>query len=221
MIARFAGYVVAEHTEIGEWVNRGDPVAEIVGIDQVDVLASVLESHIPYIDQGTEARVEVAALPDRVFVGKVVAVIPLGDERSRTFPVKVRLVNEFVDKKPLLNVGMLARVTLPTGREKVSRMVPKDALVLGGPQTVVYVVTAAENGGKTVRPVPVVLGALSGSLVEVSGDVAADQLVVVRGNERLRPGQPVEIIQQVDPENLTPGVEAPRKPEAAKTQFKQ
>ena len=219
MIARFAGYVVAEHTEIGEWVNRGDPVAEIVAIDRVDVLASVLESHIPFIDQGTEARVEVAALPDRVFVGKVVAVIPQGDERSRTFPVKVRLENEFIGKKPLLNVGMLARVTLPTGPEKMARMVPKDALVLGGPQPLVYVVTSGEEGAKTVRPVPVVLGALSGSLVEVSGVVEADQLVVVRGNERLRPGQAVKIIQQVDPEQLTPGIEATNKPEPATTQI--
>lgn len=220
MVARFTGYVVAEHTEIGEWVNRGDPVAEIVGIDRVDVLASVLETHIPYIDQGTEVRVEVAALPDRVFVGKVVAVIPQGDERSRTFPVKVRLENEFKGKKPLLNVGMLARVTLPTGQEKMTRMVAKDALVLGGPQPVVYVVTSSgKDGGNTVQPVPVVLGALSGSLVEIRGDVQADQLVVVRGNERLRPGEAVKILKQVDPEQLDPAVEATNKPETVEKQI--
>ncbi len=198
MIARFAGYVVAEHTEIGQWVNRGDAVAEIVGIDRVDVTASVLEAHIPYIEVGMEARVEVAALPDRVFVGKVVIVVPQGDARSRTFPVKVRLDNEFKGTKPLLNSGMLARVTLPTGPEKMARMVPKDALVLGGASPMVYVVDTDDKGAQTVRPVPVSLGAPSGALIEVRGELQPKQLVVVQGNERLRPGQAVNVIREAD-----------------------
>ncbi|MEZ6129552.1 MAG: efflux RND transporter periplasmic adaptor subunit [Planctomycetaceae bacterium] len=205
MVARFDGYVVAEHTEIGQWVNRGDPVAEIVAIDRVDVLANVLETHIPFIRPGMEARVEVSALPDRVFLGKVVIVIPQGDERSRTFPVKVRLDNEFQDGKPLLNAGMLARVTLPTGDEKTATMVPKDALVLGGVQPLVYVVTKGKGEETQVTPMPVALGAPSGTLVEVRGELEPGKLVVVRGNERLRPGQPVNVMATVDPEDLTPG----------------
>ncbi|APZ90660.1 efflux RND transporter periplasmic adaptor subunit [Fuerstiella marisgermanici] len=196
MIARFAGYVVAEHTEIGQWVNRGDAVAEIVGIDRVDVTASVLEAHVPYIEVGMEARVEVPALPDRVFIGKVAIVVPQGDARSRTFPVKVRLDNEFKGDKPLLNAGMLARVTLPTGPEKMARMVPKDALVLGGATPIVFVVDTGEKGVQTVRPMPVTLGAPSGALIEVRGDLQPKELVVVQGNERLRPGQTVKIIRE-------------------------
>lgn len=203
MVARFDAYVVTEHTEIGEWVNRGDPVAEIVGIDRVIVLASVLETHVPFISLGMDARVEVAALPDRVFIGKVVILVPQGDQRTRTFPVKILLNNEFTGQKPLLNVGMMARVTLPTGAEKTVRLVPKDALVLGGPQPMVYVVSAGEDNARIVQPVPVRLGSASGALVEVDGDLQAEQLVVVQGNERLRPGQAVNILREASPQTFS------------------
>ena len=200
VIARFPGYVVAERTEIGEWVSRGSPVAEIVGLDRVDVLANVIESHVPHIRPGSDARVEVPAIPDRVFTGKVDLVIPEGDDRSRTFPVKVKLENEFDDGKPLLNAGMLARVTLPTGPMRNVTLVPKDAIVLGGPSPMVYVVDppASDEAPATVRPVPVTLGVSSGPLVEVIGDLKTGEKVVAVGNERLRPGQPVIIAREME-----------------------
>ncbi|MEZ6123726.1 MAG: efflux RND transporter periplasmic adaptor subunit [Planctomycetaceae bacterium] len=203
MYARFDGYVVAEHTEVGSWVNRGDAVAEIIGIDHVDVLANVMETHMPFIRVGMEARVEVPALPDRLFTGKVVIVIPQGDDRSRTFPVKVRLTNEFIGEKPLLNVGMLARVTLPTGPENTVMMIPKDALVLGGTQPTVYVVGPDGDGHQSVRPVLVTAGAPNGAWIEVHGELQPQQLVVVQGNERLRPGQTVNVIRQVEVPEFT------------------
>ena len=93
MYSRFAGYVTVEHTEVGQWLPRGEPVAEIIAIDEVDVLAKVLEAHIPFIVVGDEVSVEVPALGGRKMIGRVHAIIPEADERSRTFPVKVRLKN--------------------------------------------------------------------------------------------------------------------------------
>ncbi len=73
-------------------------------------------------------------LPDRVFTGRVALIIPEADARARTFPVKVRVENPPEDNGPLLKAGMYARVTLPTGPTQNALLVPKDALVLGGPQ---------------------------------------------------------------------------------------
>ncbi|MBW3597378.1 MAG: efflux RND transporter periplasmic adaptor subunit, partial [Planctomycetes bacterium] len=50
--ARFNGYVSAEHTELGAWVNRGDPVAEIVALDEVDIEVHVVENHVPFVHVG-------------------------------------------------------------------------------------------------------------------------------------------------------------------------
>lgn len=212
IISRFAGYVVAEHTEEGAWVNQGDPVAEIVALDKVDALAYVLESQVAHVQPGSEARVDVPALPELLFTGAVEIVIPQGDARSRTFPVKVRLDNVFENDRPLLKSGMLARVTLPTGRQQQSLLVAKDALVLGGPKPLVYVVDAKKIAvGETgsVRPVPLELGVAVGSLVQVIGDLKEGEFVVILGNERLRPGQGVKvqrIVESVEGKSTEVGV---------------
>ena len=201
MISPFDGYVVAEHTEVGQWVSRGELVAEIVMLDEVEVQASVLESQIQYVKIGQEARVEVPALKNKIFVGQVSRIVPEADSRSRTFPVMVRLKNEIDDVTgPLLKSGMLARIVLPTGPEEQVTLVPKDSLVLGGPKTLVMVIDPDPQNPKqgTIRPVPVDLGIAAGNWVEVKGALEPGQTIVVQGNERVRPMQPVMIIKMVE-----------------------
>lgn len=87
---------------------------------------------------------------------------------------------------------MLARVTLAIGPPTQALLVPKDSLVLGGPRPTLMVVTAnPETKSETVRPVPVQLGVTDGSLIQVAGEISAADRVVVIGNERVRPGQPI------------------------------
>lgn len=220
--APFDGYIVAEHSEVGQWVQRGQLVAEVVALDEVDVVAQVLENHAAHVELGQVVRVEVPALPGNVFMGHVVAIVPQADLRSRTFPVGVRVKNELAGSGPLLKSGMLAKATLPTGPQTKAMLVPKDALVLGGPQPAVYVVAAAaaaegkaEQAGQTVRPVPVVLGIASGPLIQIAGDVKTGDQVVVRGNERLRPGQPIKVTGTIDVTEESSKDAEPSQPDAA------
>jgi RND family efflux transporter MFP subunit len=199
IISRFAGYVTAEHTEIGQWVNRGDPVADVAALDEVEVVVQVVERSVPFIHAGSEATVEIPALAERgVFVGIVITAVPQADIRARTFPVKVRIKNEINADGPLLKAGMYARAALPVGAEQLALMVPKDAIVLGGARPMVYVVDNAMATGDVgiARPLPVELGVAKGRLIQVTGELAEGQMVVVQGNERLQPGQPVVLTAQ-------------------------
>jgi len=199
VISRFDGYVVAEHVDEGTWVKSGDPVMDVVALDQVEVQAFVVEEQATHVKRGMSVRVEVPAFPDQIFTGTVDAIVPEADRRARTFPVKIRLDNVITDDGPLLKAGMYARVELPVGSEQKALMVPKDALVLGGRSPVIYVVDADENGKGTVQPLPVELGIALPNLIQVRGDVTPGQLIVVEGNERLRPGQEVMVVRKVDP----------------------
>lgn len=203
IITPFDGYVVAEHTEVGQWVNSGELVAEVIALDQVDISVQVLENHVPHVRLGMEVRVEVPAIPNQVFTGKVALIVPQADVRARTFPVKVRLKNTITkDGGPLLKSGMLARAVLPTGTQQSALLVSKDALVLGGPTPMVYVVDPAADNKKQgkARPVPVQVGVAQGRLIQVKGDLKPGQQVVIRGNERLRPGQDVVISEVLSPD---------------------
>jgi RND family efflux transporter MFP subunit len=193
VVTRFAGYVVAEHTEAGAWVNQGDPVADIVALDEVDIETYVPENSIPFVRVGEEVRVEIPALPNELVTGRIVAINPQADTRARTFPVLVRVKNELGDGGPKIKAGMMGRAVLPTGPVRKALLVPKDALVLGGQRPMVYVAgpDPMKSDVTVVRPIPVVPGIASGSLIEVDGDLRVGQTVVTLGNERLRPGDAV------------------------------
>lgn len=214
IISRFRGYVVAERTEEGEWVNRGDVVAEVAALERVDAQVFVLESYVPYQQIGMEVDVWIPALSRKLEMplrGTVVSVIPEADSRSRTFPVKVRLENRFENGIPIIKAGMLARAALPVGPGERTRLIAKDALVLGGPSTMVWVVDLNEDR-KTgiVRPVPVQTGAESNSMVEILSELPLGTLVVVEGNERLQPEAEVSLLRTL-PMPASPSTESESK----------
>jgi RND family efflux transporter MFP subunit len=195
MYAPFDGWVTAEHTEIGQWVMQGDPVAEIVELDSVDVEIFVLEDYIGHLDTSAEYPVEVPSLPREKFMGQIALIVPQADARARTFPVKVRVPNRMDNNQPLLKAGMLARLTLKISEPVERMMVHKDAIVLGGATPVVYVASALGDKSE-VRLVPVEIGVSEGGWIEVKGKINRGDLVVVEGNERIRPGQPVRAVEK-------------------------
>lgn len=195
--APFDGYVVREHTEVGQWIRSGELVAEVEDLSEVELEAQVLENYLDHVRVGTEARIEIPAVPKRLFVARVTAVVPRGDERSRNFPVRLRLKNQFdAAGEPLVKSGMFARIWLPTEHRDSVLLVPQDALVLGGASPMVYAAAPDRTDPQktTVVPVPVQIGTVFGGYVEVTGSLEAGTNVVIEGNERLRPGQEVRVV---------------------------
>ncbi|MFM7136473.1 MAG: efflux RND transporter periplasmic adaptor subunit [Planctomycetota bacterium] len=190
----FAGWVVERFTEKGQWVARGGLVARIAELDRVKIVAQVPELSVRFLKPGADVRLEFDAAPDQAWVGTVARVVPQADLLSRSFPVEVALDNRVADGEPMLKGGMLARAWLPVGKTGSATVVPKDAVVLGVARPFVYVIDGPPTAGAgtgTVRPVEVSLGAAVEGHVEVRGGVEAGQFVVIRGNERLRPGAAV------------------------------
>lgn len=189
--APFDGYITREHSELGTWLVRGAPAVDMVQLDFVDVEAAVTEMAVAHLRAGQSARVQVASLADRTFTGEVVHIVPFADPRTRSFPVKVRVANLIDQDVPLLKANMFAEVTLPVGPQRKALVVPKDAVVLGGDRPVIFVFepSKTDTGKGSVRPIEVQLGVADEDAIEVIGPVRVGQLVVIRGNERLRPGQ--------------------------------
>ena len=182
--APITGYVVKRHCLVGQWLGEGQPVVTLVVPDPILFRVPVPERYISSIKRGDEAQVRFDALPGKAFQGKISAIIPRGDDASRTFPVRVEIQNP----DGLIKPGMLGRATLPTGEQRKAVLVPKDALVFTSTGTAVFTVV-----DQKANFVPVRIGPEHGSLIEAEGDLGAGLDVVVRGNERLRPGQAVTV----------------------------
>lgn len=117
--------------------------------------------------------------------GQVRTVVAVGDENTHQFELRLDV------EAGMFPAGQTLRVAVPTSELRDVLVVNRDALVLRPEGISVFVVDQNE----TVRQVPVVAGIGSGSLIEVQGDVQAGDRVVIRGNERLRPGQAVAIAE--------------------------
>jgi RND family efflux transporter MFP subunit len=181
--APFSGVVVAERIDIGEWVGKGDPVVEMIGLVDLDVVVEVPERYYPDMKKGTPASVTFDAIPGLEVEGRVRAVIPRASAQARTFPVKVRIENS----ERRIGAGMLTHVSFAVGETYRATVVPKDALIVRGERRFVYVL----NSESSVDLVPVETGTGVGDWIEVQGPVEPGTKVVTRGNERLRPGQKV------------------------------
>jgi len=184
--APFSGFVVKEHTQIGQWVDKGGPIVTLADLSSVEVMVDVPERYIPLLVLGGITRVQLDALNPENFTGIISAIIPVGDSASRSFPVTVAVENP----NNRIKGGMLCRVSLAIGEPNSVLAVPKDAVVNVGQQYLLYVV---RDG--VAQPLPVELGDAADSMIEVKGPIKAGMQVVTRGNERLRPGQPVKIIE--------------------------
>jgi RND family efflux transporter MFP subunit len=189
--APFSGWVVERFTEKGQWVARGGLIARIAELDTVEIEAQVPESSVASLREGAQVRLEFDAATDQAWIGSVARIVPQADLLSRSFPVRIRLENRILDGVPTIKGGMLARAWLPVGAAGSVTVVPKDALVLGGSKPLVFCIEPSGPSTGAVRPVEVALGAAVEGHVAIRGSLEPGMLVVVRGNERLRPGMTV------------------------------
>jgi RND family efflux transporter MFP subunit len=191
VVAPFSGYIVKKHVELGQWVDEGGKVADLVDIDTVYVLIPVNERDIGKIRKGDVAAVTVDTYPGRTFKGRIAYIIPQADVSSRNFPVKIRLDNS---RDHLLKGGMFARVKIQYGEPRRGLFIPKDAVVRQKKEQVVFVLDTSR-----VQMVRVETGQALEEMVEVvKGDLKPGQEVVVAGNEILRDGAQVQVRRKED-----------------------
>ena len=146
-----------------------------------EIEADVPANRLRGLTAGTPVTVELAGAS---LVGRIRAIVPAENPSTRTRPVRIA-----ADIPPTLEglaANASARVVLPLAGTSDALTVHKDAINRRGDAATVYVV---EDGKAAVRPVT--LGDAVGNRLVVREGLAADELVVIRGNERLRPGQAV------------------------------
>ena len=177
----FDGIVIKRHIETGEWLSPGTVAASIGKDDFADVIAEVPEHVIAYIKKGMDARVITGGSE---MTGKVFSIVPKGDVSTRTIPVKVRIRNVSG-----LIEGMQARLILPAGNKEKAMIVPRDAVITVSGKTVLFAVVDAK-----AKMIPVKVAGYTGMNAGVHGEgLRAGMKVVIKGNERLRDGQPVSL----------------------------
>ena len=177
--APFTGVVLERLAEHGEWLDKGQAVAVLGRTGDMEAVFNVPQQVIALARPGMEVSLAVAG---RQVSGTVAAVVPRGDAPTRTFPVKIDIA-----ETDGLAQSMEARVQLPSGPMVQSVLVDRDALLNVRGQQAVWVI---KDGVAAMLPASPV--GFQGSMVGVRAQgLEPGMEVVVKGNERLQPGQPV------------------------------
>lgn len=180
IVAPWDGVVVERLMMPGERVVIGSPVVRLVDQANLEVIARAPLEYFGYVNRGMV--LELRAL-ERVESGTVRTVVAVGDQNTHQFELRLDL-----DGTPF-PVGQTLRVAIPMAETRQVLTVPRDALVLRAEGISVFVI----NGDNTASQVAVTPGVGQGSDIEVIGELNPGDRVVVRGNERLQPGQEVAI----------------------------
>jgi len=179
--APFPGRVVARLAQIGEYSTPGRALVRLVDTSHLEIraqapvgLARLLRDgqKVVLVYNGTQVQTPIRAM------------IPVGDSRSRTMEIRVKLP---YDRAWV--VGAAVEIGLPSAAPENVVAVPRDALVLRNEGAYVYRLKA-DNTAERLRVSP---GIASGSMVAVDGGIKSGDKVIVRGGERLRPGQAVKL----------------------------
>ncbi|XXJ20519.1 efflux RND transporter periplasmic adaptor subunit [Desulfovibrio caledoniensis] len=177
--APYDGVVIERKAFRGDWISVGATVAVMAEDQDFDVVVNAPREAFGVVKPGLAVTVRVAG---RDVPGTVFAAIPRGDVATRTFPVKIRVRND-----GFLAQGMEARVVLPKGLGGTTMIVPRDAIISSRGQMVVWAVV----DGKA-QPMPVYVVGYRGMEAGVKSTTLKEGMdVVVKGNERLQPQQPV------------------------------
>lgn len=182
--APYPGVVTERLTEAGAYVKLGDPMIRMIGDQTLEVEAEVSFQYLSGLEVGTE--IEISLDDGTKHRATVRAVVPAENPLTRTRTV--RLVPSFGKVlRPLAHQQSVA-LRVPIGARRSVLSVHKDAVVRRGGETLVFVVEGANAQPRTVE-----LGIAVGGRFEVRAGLKEGDRVVVRGNERLKPGDKVRV----------------------------
>lgn len=179
--APFSGMVVERIKMPGERVAEGDDVVRLVDHQRLEVVARAPLDYFGYTRPGQLLEVRTG---ERTALAEVRTVVTVGDENTHQFELRLDLDSQ------MFPVGQTLRVAVPYDEHRDVLTVPRDALVLRPDGQSVFVV----DGGNLAKRIAVTTGVGAGDDIEVLGAISPGDRVVIRGNERLQPGQSVSIM---------------------------
>ncbi|MEZ4458970.1 MAG: efflux RND transporter periplasmic adaptor subunit [bacterium] len=182
VVAPFDGVVARRHVSRGQWLQVGEPAIELSSNGTLEVFVRVPAEVLDALS--TERPAEIVRGANRTDA-EVAGIVGSLDRRTRTALLRI------VPTQPVdwLRQGDSVDAILTLNRENVGVVVPSDAVVQGVAGTRVFRV---KDGKAEPHDVRVVARSGDQVLIEAADLKLADN-IVIRGNERLRPGQDVQV----------------------------
>jgi len=181
--APFDGVILEKNVDAGDWVQQGKQLVRIGSSHDLYVRVPVAETVLQFVTLGSEVPVVINAF-NRELVGTVDDYDPIADPKTKNVFLKVRIpaINKVAE-------NMSATVFIPTSLKRQLSIIPRDALIQFKGQDFVY---AVKNDKAAILPVNIVTY-LGDNVGADNPNLEPGMKIVVEGNERLQPDQPVVV----------------------------
>ncbi len=189
------GFIGKRYLDPGAFASTNAPVASVVDIRTVRMVANLVERDMRRVPVGTAANVEVDAYPGETFKGRVSRVAPVFDPATRTAEIEIEVPNVGYRLKP----GMYSRVHLTISTRSDAITIPRNALVDLGGKSGVFIAALDEKaegtrgggGGQnvmTAKFLPVEVGIRDGEVIEITKGLDGGGQVITTGASALKDG---------------------------------
>jgi len=194
--APFAGRVGLRRVSVGSLISPGTVITTLDDTSTIKLDFTIPETFLPVVQPGLAITASSVAYPDLSFSGKVSSVDSRVDPATRSVTVRALVPNA----EGLLKPGMFLTTRLSRGAVD-ALLIPEQALVPEGGEAFVFVV---KDGVAEKRKVQI--GQRRVGQVQVVEGLAAGELVVTEGTQKLRDGAPVSV--EASPAGAGAGKEA-------------
>lgn len=179
----FNGVVLEKKVDIGDWLQQGASVARLGSINDLYARVPISENLLQFIRIGETVDVTINAFQKKVS-GKISAIDAIADEQTKNVFLKIKIP---FDKR--VSINMSASVFVPVSEKKQLAIVPREALIKFQGKDFIYTV---KDNKASILPVNIVTY-MKDSIGADNPYLMPGMPVVIEGNERLRPDQPVAI----------------------------
>ncbi len=174
-----SGIVAARYVNVGTYLSKGAPVANVVDLSKLKVKVNVAEQDVFKLKVGDEVAIRTDVYPGVVFKGQIETISSKGDE-SHTYPVEITIPN---NKEKPLKAGMFGSVSFTTIGKQETLLIPREALIGSVKNPKVFV---AE--GEIARLREIVVGREAGMFLEVLDGLKEGELIITNGQNNLKDG---------------------------------
>jgi len=182
------GWLAVEGVQPGEIIPQGMPIFAIVYTKDIFIRSFIPENEIAFISMNMNVTVEVPALNDAVFNGKISRIGSVADAYSRAFPVKATIENSNFSIKP----GMIAFLNVEIPKKNKIIYIPAEAVLLSSDgRTYVYLL---DKDGNKVTKRNIQTNKTHNTGVNVLLGLNDGDVIVTEGNTKLYEGAMVKVL---------------------------
>ncbi len=137
VLSTISGTVTMRYVALGDYVNEGTALFQVIDLTRVWVMFEAYESDLPWLRKGDNVEFTVQSFPGKSYKGKVAYIDPFLNPRTRIANVRVEVNNSKFELKPEMFVNGIIKPNVSANQKDL--LIPKTAVLWTGKRSVVYV----------------------------------------------------------------------------------